>query len=211
MTLGATAVSPELLAKVAEHNAWLEVLGERYTLVATVESVERDGAGKVLHRTRSVTHTIREKGVPVSTVISASKDGVDDKAAAQEQARVRDTKPERKPSPFLVRSQPNYLFTEVEKMPEGFLKVAFTPKGEKTSELLEGEALIDPNNGELVVMNTRPARNPPFVDKLEVQLIFSEPLEGRRALSKTTITMAGGALFVRRAGSVSVALKYQPR
>ena len=201
----------ELMKRLAEHNALLEKLPERFTVVVTSDATENDGDGKLLHRTHSVLHQTIEKGKRISKVVSATRDGKDDHARAQKEADQRDQDDDRQPSPFLAASQPQYRFTQAGSTPEGLLRISFEPRDGPSSDLFKGEAVVDPAAGELVSMDLQFSKKPTFVDRLDTKMKFDARVDGHRALSLMTFDGAGGFIFFKRQGGASIAFAYQPR
>ncbi len=203
--------SAELMKQLADHNGWLEKLPETHTLVVETDAHEADSDGKVLHRTHSVSKQVIDKGKRLTTVASATRDGADDRERAQKEADERDGKDDRVPSPFLAASQPRYRFTQLGSTPEGWLRLRFTPKNGPSTELLDGEAWVDPKDGELVRMTARLSKNPAFVDRLTTSMELDGRVDGRRALSKLSFDGAGGFLFFKRQGGATLTFRYEPR
>ncbi len=201
----------ELMARLAAHNDGMEKLVDRYTLVIDASSSEDDSDGKPLHKLHSVSRQVSVNGKPRTKVISATRDGKDNLEQAQKEATKEDEKDDRHPSPFISTEQPKYRFTELGPTPEGLLRIVFSPKSGPSSDFLEGEAVVDPQAGELVKMRCRLSKNPAFVDKLEMTMSFDASVDGKRAISAMTIDGAGGFLFYQRRGSAVLGFSYERR
>jgi hypothetical protein len=202
--------SAELMARLAAHNDGMEKLLESYTMVIDSSSSEDDSDGKPLHKSRSLSRAVSVNGKRHTKVVSATKDEKDDVERAQKEATEADAKDDRHPSPFISKMQPKYRFTELGATPEGYLRIGFAPKSGPSSDYLQGDAVVDPQAGELVKMRCGLSKNPAFVDKLDMGMEFGATVDGRRALSVMTFDGAGGFLFYKRRGSAVLRFSYEP-
>jgi hypothetical protein len=171
---------------------------------------ELDKAGNVEHHVHSESQVILVGGKPVTHVLRATKDGKDNLQDSQKEATKEDRKGRKLEPPFSAGNQPKYRFTMLGPAPSevGLLRIAFAPKEGRSSEVLEGEAVVDPVAGEIVRMTAHPSKNPVFVDRIDMQLEYGVRTTAGRMLSKVAFAGAGGFLFFHKRVRVEVAIHY---
>ena len=93
-------VDPELLKRLAEHDARMEKFTDAHELIIDAEAHELDSDGRVVHT--YVTHSKQRRidGKLSTVVLSSTKDGVDQTKDEQERAKKRDAEDKRSESPF---------------------------------------------------------------------------------------------------------------
>ena len=86
------------------------------------------------------------------------------------------------------------------------------PSGEESGqagsspETSVGEAVVDPATGAIHSLRFRPADNPKFVDRMDVQMEYGAATPEGPALSRVTIEGAGGVLFIKKRMKMTVKL-----
>lgn len=208
--LAAGEVDPALLKQLAEHDNRMEQYLDAHEL--RVEAVVRDldGDGKLRHTSVSKLTQRRENGKLKTKVLSATKDGADDSKAEQGRADERDEKNERTESPFAPRNQAKYRFKSLGPPSPGSseLLIGFEPRGEKTDKVLEGVAVVDPAVGEVVRLAMKPAKLPMFADSMRMEIEYENRTEAGRNISKFVLAGAGGVLFIKRQGDLTMKFSF---
>jgi hypothetical protein len=201
-------VPPELLQKLAAHAARMEEFSKANKAEVTSEYFELARNGEVEHHVHSESQVVLVDGKPVTRVLRATKDGRDNLRDSQEQAAKEDKKGRRLEPPFSEKNQPRYQFSMLGQAEGGLVRIGFGPRAGKSTEILEGEAVIDPVAGELVRMTAHPSKTPAFVDRLDMQLEYGAQASAGRMLSKLSFAAAGGFLFIRKRVKVEVTIRY---
>jgi hypothetical protein len=200
-----------LLDRLAAHDERVDRSLHVGSYTVTTQSEELDRQGRVEHRRESVVTVAHRDGAQVTTVVRASLDGKDVTAEeAQRQKKREERRKEREDkgvsieSPFARAMQPRHFFWSPGlDAATGLLRIAFRPKGARSDELMEGEALVDPPSGQLVRLHARPSKMPTFVDRADVEMRFEPDPSGARLLSQMSIDGEGGFAFVHRRGRAS--------
>lgn len=138
-------------------------------------------------------------------MISATEDGKDVTEDTRKDLAEQDEKKNKngsmsQASPFHPEQRAKYTFSLLapSAAEPQFARIAFQPAGDKSSELMIGDATVDPQTGDLVRMSMRPSKNPTFVSHLYMELEFDAPTPAGRALSKLTAKGAGGIAFIKK-------------
>jgi hypothetical protein len=213
MVLAASAdVDPALLKQLAEHDNRMEKFLDAHELSLDAVVRDLDGDGKLLHTATSKLKQKRVNGKLKTTVLSSTKDGADDKKAEQERADERDAKNERTESPFAPRNQGKYKFKALGPSAQGAadLLVSFEPRGEKTDQVLEGVAVVDPAAGEVLKLAMKPAKLPMFADSMRMEIEYENQTDAGRNISKFVLAGAGGLLFIKRQGDLTMKFSFDP-
>jgi hypothetical protein len=209
-SLPAAAIEPELLKKLATHQDTVARWMRDGTFKVALVADELDSDGKPKKHVESVRRVGFQNGERVTTVLSATEDGKDvtaeeQKKQAEREAKLREKKEKPKSnvtSPFSAESQQDLFFWSPGVDPRtGLLRIAFRPKGARSDEVLEGEALVDPARGEPVRIAMKPSKMPTFVDEMDVELRFDAVVDGVRMLSSLRVAGAGGFAFIKKRGT----------
>ena len=198
MILTAADVDPALLKALADHDERMEKFLDAHEVTIDAVVRELDGDGKLLKKTSSKLKQKRVNGKLKTTVISA-----DDVAEEQKQADERDEKNERTESPFAARNQSKYHFKSL-----GPGQIGFEPKGEKTDRVFGGVAVVDPKAGEVVTITMTPAKLPMFADEMRVELAYENHTASGRNISRFMMVGAGGILFIKRRGDLTMTFTF---
>jgi hypothetical protein len=152
----------------------------------------------------------RKAGHLHTTVLSSVRDDVDDRAEEEKRAAKTDDQNKRTESPFAGRNQAKYTFTTLGPDPKepALLRIGFGPLADPSSEVMQGEALVDPEAGELVQLTFRPSKYPTFVDALQMHLEYRLVPGAGRLVSRFTFTGSGGLLMFKKHGDADVAFTY---
>jgi hypothetical protein len=197
----AAAPSDAFLNGIAKHFEAIDEFQKNARITAEFTSTELDADGKVTKTSTQKRHTTTVKGVETIEVVSATKDGKDVTQEQQEKAR----KPKGKDSelflPFENKVRSKYQFALLEQKEPGKVRIAFQPKGEKSSELFMGEALVNQETFEVISCSVRYSKNPTFVDHLTIDFEFDAPTPVGKALSRMVLKGDGGIAFIHRRGS----------
>lgn len=200
----AAAPDPALLERIAERTRAVETFTRNAQLSMTIVADELDSEGKSTKHTEAVVRVSRTDGKPARELISATENGKDvtaEKREEMDKERDKNGKNDRQQaSPFHPDERAKYAFSMLAPSPAApnLVRIAFQPAGEKTSELMIGDASVDPQTGELVRMSMRPSKNPSFVDNLFIEIELDAQTPAGRAASKITAKGAGGFLFIKK-------------
>ena len=208
--LAATDVDPALLQALAAHDDRMEKHLDAHEL--TVDAVVRDldGSGRATHTAVSKLKQRRVNGKLQTTVLWATKDGEDALEDEKKRAAEQDAKNERTESPFAPRNQSKYRFKNLGPVTgaEGQLLLSFEPKGEKAPEVLEGAAFVDEKAGEVVKLVMKPSKLPMFADSMRMELEYENRTDAGRNISKFVLAGAGGILFIKRQGDLTLRFSF---
>lgn len=150
-------------------------------------------------------------------VIRFVRDGKDDTAGEKKRRAEAKAAPPRKgggsirigaKSPLDAAEQPKHRFTLVGPDPAdpNRVRIRFEPKGKPSPETSIGEAVVDASTGAIVRVRYRPADNPKFVDRMDIQMEYGAETPEGPALSRVSIEGAGGLLFVKKRMKVTMTL-----
>lgn len=206
LTLLTVEPDAELLQRIVERGRTIEAFTGDARVVVEVRADELDGDGKVVSTDLSRFRLVKKGGETVGTeLLLKSKDGKDVTAEAKAEQQKKD-EGEKKSVGFSARSPfhpdqlAKYRFALLAppKDEPGLVRIGFQPAGEKTPELVMGEATVDPATGELLASTMRPSKNPRFVDHLVMDLEYGAVTPAGRVLSRLTARGDGGFLFIRK-------------
>lgn len=200
---------PSLLERLGAHAARLERVFDDggFTIKSSMEQL--DAKGKAVSTTTVVTRVTYAKGVAKEEILERVVDGKDVTAEAAKKRRKDEAKAaakgerlesQRLASPFEPDEQGKYDFTLLAPRPEdaGLRRVGFKPKGKPRSDLYVGEALVDPVAGVVKRFDSKPAKNPTFVNKIRIEVEVAEPTSAGPAPSELKVDAEGGFLFYRK-------------
>lgn len=202
--LAATDVDPALLKALADHDDRMEKHLDGHVIRIDAVVRDLDGSGKVTKTTSSKLEQRRVNGKLKTTVISA--DSLDDE---KKRAAERDEKNERTESPFAPRNQAKYRFRSLGPAPGEQVMIGFEPKGAKAAEVLEGLAYVDAKAGEVVKLVMAPSKLPFFADSMKLELEYENQTEAGRNISKFVLAGAGGVLFLKRQGELTMRFSFE--
>ena len=204
-------VPDALVRRLGEHAARVEKFSRETPTVVTIDGRELDGDGKLLHVTRTTSRVQWEGDKRRTTVLAATKDGKDSMKEAQSRAKDGDSQKRQFDSPFTEKVRARYRFTVLEaENADGLATLAFGPSGKKSTELMEGTAVVHVERGEVVSLKGRLSENPAFVDAMETELEYRAETPVGRALSKLRFEGKGGFLFYKRQGGATMTFEYEP-
>lgn len=199
---------PELLKKLAAHDARVQQSLSSGSVTVTSLLEELDGDGKVLHTQESVARLVQRNGRQEEELVKTVRDGKDvteearkkragNGAWARSQGRAMIAG-----SPFGAEDQPHYRYTVLGNDPgnPAFVRIGFGPREKPSQEIATGEALVDPAAGELVRIAQRPSKLPAFVDEIETTIDLGARTPGGRLVSRMKFHGKGGFLFVKKRG-----------
>jgi len=197
--LAAGEVDPALLKALADHDDRMEKHLDAHKVLVDAVVRDLDTGGKVKKTTSSKLEQMRVNGKLKTTVISA-----DDLDGERKRAAEQDEKNERTESPFAPRNQGKYRFRDLGAAPGDQVMIGFEPKGAKAAEVLEGLAYVDPKAGEVVKLVMAPSKLPLFADSMKMELEYENRTEAGRHISKFVLAGAGGVLFIKRQGDLTL-------
>ncbi len=195
----AEPLSAELLGKLAQQETRLTQELEQGAYSVSGHSEELDGDGKLVHTRETLSKVTQEGGKKVVRVERVVLDGKD--VTDAERAKERDRKQRQLQSPFAAAAQAKHQFTVIGPDPAnaGLVRLRFEPKPkERSTSTFVGEAVVDTAAGELVWLRERPAENPAFVDRLEVEVAMGAASPTGRHLASVRVDGKGGMLFLKR-------------
>ncbi len=209
-----TPVPADLLEKLAAHAARMERIADESEAVVTSDFNERDRDGRVEHVIHTVAHVRREGGHQTTEIVTATRDGKDNRADARKHAAQEDQKPRRR-SPFATDNRQNYRFAIVgpDTSDPRLLRISVAPVDDHhaSSEVLVGEAIVDPQSGESVRLSGHASKYPLFVEKIEVAFEYGTITPEGRMLSAMSMAFAGGFAFIHKQGDGHMTFVYRPR
>lgn len=198
----------QLLAKLTAHSDRLGVLEKADgTMQVGVKSKELDGDGKITHSKEIemvLTQSNGKTKTQLKRFVEDGEDTTEDKRGDIESGAKKASRSQEMGvsslSPFSTESRPKYLFSVVTKPQDaaGTVRLSFWPKGDKSPEVMMGEALVDEASGEVVRLAMQPSKNPPFVDKLVFEADFGEVTSAGRAMSRLRVHGEAGIAFIKK-------------
>lgn len=199
-----------LLEDLSQTSARMESLAPRLSQVCTDRAEDLNDEGKPEHAFEETTRTEWVHGVQAKAILSASEDGQDVTAREQEKLAAAqdsgDSVRERGnyggidfSNPFTPEAQRLYAFSRLPAEPgDGALvRLHFAPRGEPTSRLNTGEALVDPRDGMPVEITAQPSDYPSFVDFVHFQARYQRTPVGP-VQTGFSVEGAGGFLMVHK-------------
>ena len=198
----------QLLSKLTAHSERLAVLEKADgTLQLSSKSNELDASGKATHTKEIDLVIVQTAGIAKTQLKRFIEDGTDATEAMRADIESGAKKASRSQemgissmSPFTNEARGKYSFS-VETRPQedaGLVRLSFWPKGEKSPELMLGEALIDAASGELVKLSMQPSKNPPFVEKLSFEVDFDDRTSAGRAVSRMRVHRESGMSVIKK-------------
>ena len=207
----ARAIDKALLDKLAAHAAKVDkaLRDGSFTVLVVSDELDSDGKPKKHSESKRQVSTTKE-GDRHAEVLSASEDGKD--TTAEERKKQAEREAKRKASKEAPKSNVSlpfepeqagklFFWTVGTDAKTGLVRLGFWPKGARSDEVLEGEAVIDPVRGETVSVRMKPSKMPTFVDRMDLELGFDAVTDGVRLLSTLKVAGEGGIAFVKRRGS----------
>jgi len=189
---------------------------ENHSHTTATRSEELDKKGKPESVTESVERVTQRGGQADREVIRFVRDGKDDTAGEKKRRAEAKAEPPRKggsirigaKSPLDAAEQAKHRFTLVgpDSADPNRVKIRFEPKGKPSPETSIGEAVVDAATGAIVRLRYRPADNPKFVDRMDIQMEYGASTPEGPALSRVSIEGAGGLLFVKKRMRVTMTL-----
>lgn len=216
LTVLGTEPDADLLKRLTEHQDRLEAQQRNGSLVMTVKAEELDDKGAVEHTTVRTMRVKDHDGVSEQELLKHLEDGKDLTAEKQQELAEEkkksngDEKPKGEPkkkrvsfgaaSPFSKDQRDKYRFGlfAPSDAHRGLVRIGFEPKNGAEEELLQGDALVDPEKGELVRLTMRPSKLPRMVDHLELVVEYGATTPAGRAVSRIDARGDGGILFIHK-------------
>jgi hypothetical protein len=203
--------SPDLLKKLADNDARLLRLYKEGAVTMTSRVEELDKEGKVQH-TQNVTLRLSvQEGAQRMEVLSASRDGQDVTAEERKEQAARQAKAEQDPKgkmnqrqqitlPFAAGAQAGYAFQLLgpDANNPALQRIGFGPRGKKSKDLWVGEAVVDPEAGQVKWLKQRPSELPAFVDRIDMVLEFGAATSMGPAVSTMHMDGEGGLPFFKK-------------
>jgi hypothetical protein len=198
-----------LLPKLSAHEARMQAFSRTCAVTITNDTAELDGDGKLRHQVRAVMEVTRRDGQAVTRLLSAIKDGREDRREGERKASEQD-RYLNADSPFSARAQGRYRFTLVgpDRAAPSLVRIAFSPRDGKGPGVFRGEATVDPDTGELVRMKVQPTVYPALVDRVDVQFDYGAQTPAGRMLSAVGYSGSGGFLFFKRQRRGTLTFQY---
>lgn len=200
LMLFAAAPDEALLEKLAVRTEQLEAFTNGARVKLEVLAEELDGDGAVKKTTLSTLRVARTGGKVERKLLRYLENGKD----LTEAKRAELEQPPKKngaavKSPFHPAQRGKYQFSLLAPpaAQPGLLRVGFQPAGEKSDELYTGDALVDPQTGDVCTLSLRPSKNPTFVESLSIEATLDAATPAGRAMSRLTLKGVTGALFFK--------------
>lgn len=199
----ATAPDEQLMKRLAQHAEATADYGKTCSVTVDTIAEEYDSDGKTTKTTRSSLRVTRRDGKESRRLTKYEENGVDQTEKKRKEVESAESKPVN--SPFHPAEQPKYRFTQLADD-----RIGFAPAGEKTPDVITGEATIDVEAGAVRFVTMQPSKMPAFVDALMLTATFDAPTPIGKTMSKLTIKGTGGFLFIKkRFGVVTVFRDYE--
>ena len=181
-------------------------------MTVTSRTEERDGEGRVTHTYERVRRLRHEDGKQTSELLRALDDGRDVTAERRAAAQQSDEAKKKDSGlsfelPFTKENQARHRFTVLgpDAQDGGLLRVGFEPAGERDPQVMVGEALVDPQSGQVRQLRFRPSKFPSLlIDRLDVQMDFREQPGVGAVVSRLVVDGEGGVLFFKKRGRSTV-------
>ena len=205
-----SGVDPALLDRITARTAELETYCNDSRVTVEVVADELDAGGRVSRSTFvRFLETKRRGTITGREVLLATEDGKD--ITAKKQRELGESKGASAPSPFNRQAREKYRFTSLPASNGSTaVRIAFEPLSPST-ELMAGEATVDPETGEVLVMKMHPSKRPPLVDRVAIEVEFEAKTPVGRGVSKIIASGEGGFAFIRKRHRVVTTLSdYQP-
>lgn|GEM_PF-4878061 len=150
---------PSLLARVGLSVEKADHAMRRLDYVERSVDEQRNEAGKALHRVEKERRVIQSEGKRRQEIVSVVQDGHDLTAPTRLAAMGKQMDDEAGPSPLMPDEQKKYTFSPMptDAATPGWVHLAFKPRDAHASDLLVGEAWIDPSTGFLRRLRFQPA------------------------------------------------------
>lgn len=211
-TLSAAPATPdlgELTTRLAVTSARMAHVDKEVSKTCTQRAEQLDGDGKATRVFVETTVSEWVNGVEIKAIRSAVEDGHDVTAREQERlasAQEQDSAVQERGSyggidfknPFAPSVRQAYRFSRMQPRPgDGDrVRIHFEPKGEPTSRLNTGEALVEPD-GSLVSITAQPSDYPGFVSFVHFEARYANTSVGP-VQTDFSVDGAGGFLFVQK-------------
>jgi hypothetical protein len=195
----AATPDPELLRKLATDDQERRKITEGGEFRVEIDVDELDGTGAVTKKTHSKYAMSHSGGSPTAALLEHLVNGVDQRAAFEAEQKQTKNKPIefKSGSPFGAKVQSLYRFELLPPAPDGLTRIAFQPSGDKSPDLLIGDAAVDSATGQLVRLSGRPSKLPSFVTAMSFEVEYGATPLGRLP-SVLHIRGSGGFLFFKR-------------
>lgn len=208
----AAAPDAALLERLAARAVELEAFTNAATVTFDVQGEELDGDGRVTKTKHTRLEVTRDGQQVTRRLLLHEEDGADLTESKRAQLEAPPKSERAVQSPFHPDRRAAYRFDLLPPSPEGQVRIAFQPAGEKTPELFIGDATVDAATGELLALSVRLSKNPAMVDALSMDARFDAPTPAGRAMSQLTMRGVAGFLFFKKRFRVVTTLSdYRPR
>ncbi|AKI99129.1 hypothetical protein ATI61_106507 [Archangium gephyra] len=204
-------VEAEVLARRLGETTWgMEELlaGKVEQVTITLRVEELDGDGNVKHTQERVDRVTVKDGQHHREVLQASKDGQDATEALRKDLEERQRKGEVRTAfnsvnlPFAASHLAQHRFSLASPDPREphRLRLRFEPRADDTRApyVHKGEALVDPNSGQLVRLVYSPTELPDMADRVDVRMDFRAQPGVGQVLDTLHVDAEGGFLFYRK-------------
>jgi hypothetical protein len=198
---------PALLRRLAKAGKAREERGQNRTVVISTVAEDLNKEGEVESRSeRVLRRVIREGKVAQGELVRAVRDGKDETEERRKKLRQADKDAGEKSGSYSLRGtpfdedqQPHYTYELRGSVPGALqqLQVAFKPR-QPATERLVGEAVVDTQVGDLLHLQGRPSKLPPFAQKADFVLEFNHVTPTGRDLSRMALNGEGGMLFIHK-------------
>ncbi|HET9452565.1 MAG TPA: hypothetical protein VFO83_16865 [Aggregicoccus sp.] len=207
---------PALLQRLGQGTPGMGYLVQQRLQSMTVTSLteERDGGGRVTHTRERVQRMAERDGRRASELVRARDDGRDVTAQQRAEAERRGTEQAQKadPSssfelPFTPENQPRHRFSVVgpDAQDPSKLRLRFEPADEPGQQVMQGEALVDPERGHVLQLRFRPSQFPSLlVDRMDVEMDFRAHPDVGAVVDRIVVDWEGGLLFFKKRGRSAV-------
>jgi hypothetical protein len=199
-----------LLQRIAQQTPGMSYLVQQRLQAMTVTSVseELDGQGRATHTWERVRRMAEQDGKQASELLRAVDDGKDVTAQKRgaEQAQHGD-KASSFELPFTPENQPRHRFSIIgpDAQDPSKLRLRFEPAAAPGPQVMQGEALVDPERGHVLQLRFRPSKFPSLlIDRLDVEMDFRTDPDVGAVVSRLGVEWEGGLLFFKKRGRSTV-------
>jgi len=202
-----------LLQRLGEGTPGMGYLVQQRLQAMTVTSVteERDGKGRVTQTRERVQRMEERDGKRASELVLARDNGQDVTAQQRAEAEKRGKEQADKSSsfelPFTPENQARHRFSIVgpDAQDPSKLRLRFEPADAPGPQVMQGEALVDPERGHVLQLRFRPSKFPSMlIDRMDVEMDFRAHPGVGAVVSRLGVEWEGGLLFFKKRGRSTV-------
>lgn len=207
------AAAPPADAEALARRLGENTLGMEELLAGGVEEMtislrmeELDGEDRVVHVQERVDRLRMKDGQQHRDILQASRDGEDTTLALRQELEERQRKGPVRTGfdsvnlPFGPNSLPVHRFwlAEPDAQRPHALRLRFEPRADTAAWVHRGEALVNPDTGQLLRLSYSPTRLPSMARRVDVRMDFRDQPGVGQVLDTLSVDAEGGMLFYKK-------------